>query len=131
MRRDERTHMAPAYLRQQFFLEDVHDTKEMTCSARALQVHAATSLRACVASIAPSSAFSVSVRMPFARSSASSGTTRKALWSFKISRRDGKSEATIGRPAAMYANILRGDVEILEISCFPEFGTTSISAAFI
>src|SRR3989344_4404632 len=68
--------------------------------------------------------------MALARAIGLSGSTRTAFSSLRTSRIEGKSEATIGLAAAMYSNILSGEVQCLEISSLPELGKTKTSAAF-
>ena len=66
---------------------------------------------------ARSAASSASRRMPAASAAASPGSTSSAFTSsVRTSRIDGRSDATIARPAAMYSNSLSGDVTWVEIA---------------
>src|SRR5262245_11288492 len=97
-------------------------------SARLSQEYVGTSSRAALESLAarPESASNRSMA-PARASALPGGTSSASLPSVRISRIDGRSLATIGRPAAIYSKSFNGDVNRVEMAD-AVFGRTSTLA---
>ena len=100
-----------------------------TLLARVTHEYTATSAIAFLAFFTLSTELRSAAKIPEAREDGSSGSTKYAFSSDRISVKEGSREATTGIPDAMWAKSFKGEVNEREIFSSAELGITRTSAA--